>query len=136
MANRQQPIRDPHTALIAARDLIAEESRWTRSAPARRLHPARGHGRNRHEAEWLPTQATDPRAGRWCAAGALCAVSGMRSGAPGMSYLEGASRELFGTGIGRANDDPPIHHSDMRRCYDAAIATAEAAGKRRCESVV
>jgi hypothetical protein len=63
-------------------------------------------------------------------------VSGRRTGAPGISFLEAAARQLFGTGIGRANDDARFSHSDMLRCYDAAIATAEAAGKRRCESTV
>jgi len=42
--------------------------------------------------------------GRWCAAGALGAVSGVRSGAPGIEFLDAASHQLFGTGIGRAND--------------------------------
>src|SRR5690349_4380953 len=99
---------EPVAALKAARELIGEETRWTRSAPARRLRPARGRGKNRHEAEWLPTHAADSRAGRWCAAGALCSVSGVRSGAPGIAFLEAASRELFGVGIGRANDDPHL----------------------------
>jgi len=125
MANRLQPILDPYAALIAARELIAEEARWTRSAPARRLRPARGHGQNFHEAEWLPVHATDSRAGRWCAAGALCAASGMRSGAPGMTNLEAASCQLFGTGIGRANDDALlVVHADIVRCFDLAIQLA------------
>jgi hypothetical protein len=120
----------PEAALKAARKLIADEARWTRSAPARRLRPARGRGKNRHEAEWLPTHATDPRAGRWCAAGALCAVSQMRSGGSGIEFLEAASRQLFGVGIGRANDDPRSTHTDMLRCYAVAITLAETAGMR------
>jgi hypothetical protein len=33
----------------------------------------------------------------------------------------------FGLGIGRANDDPRFAHEEILRCYDTAIATAEAA---------
>jgi hypothetical protein len=72
MANRPQPIRDPHAALVAARELIAEEGHWTRSAPARRLRPAKGRGKDFNKAEWLPIQSTHPRAGRWCVRYLLC----------------------------------------------------------------
>ena len=49
-------------------------------------------------------------------------MSGVRSGAPGIAFLEAASRELFGIGIGRANDDPRLTmHADILRCYDLAI---------------
>ena len=127
--------RDAVAALKAARDLITDETRWTRSAPARRLRSARGRGKNRHEAQWLPTHPTDTRAGRWCAAGPLCAVSGVRRGAPGIGYLEAASRQLFGTGIGRANDDTRLAtHTDIVRCYELAITMAEAAGTRGAET--
>jgi len=52
----------------------------------------------------------------------------MRSGAPGIAFLQAASERLFGTNIGRANDDPQLTtHADILRCYDAAIAIAEAA---------
>jgi hypothetical protein len=52
----------------------------------------------------------------------------MRSGPPGIQYLETASRELFGTDIGRANDDARLTtHSDILRCYDLAIAMAKVA---------
>jgi hypothetical protein len=51
----------------------------------------------------------------------------MRSGPPGIEYLEAASRELFGTDIGRANDDARLTtHADIVRCYDLAIRMAEA----------
>ena len=76
----------------------------------------------------MPTHATDPHASRWCAGGALCRVAGMRSGPPGITFLEAASLRLFGTTMGRANDDPRLTtHADILRCYDAAIALAEAA---------
>ena len=114
--------REAVAALKAARDLIADETSWTPSAPARRLRPPRERGKNRQEAEWLPTHATDPGAGRWCAAGALCAVSEVRSGAPGIEFLEAASRQLFGIGIGRANDDSRLTmHAEILRCYELAI---------------
>src|SRR5437762_3336665 len=93
--------REPVAALKAARDLIAAPERWIRSAPARRWKARQ----KREPGEWVPTHATDPHASRWCAAAALCAVSGMRSGAPGSAYLEAASRQVFGTGISRANDE-------------------------------
>jgi hypothetical protein len=55
----------------------------------------------------------------------------MRSGPPGIEYLEAASRELFGTDIGRANDDVLLTtHADIVRCYDVAITMAEAAANK------
>ena len=71
-----------------------------------------------------PCAATDPSARRWCAAGALCAVSGRRRRAPAFDFLEPASLRLFGMGIGRANDDRRLGHADVLRCFDAAIAAA------------
>ncbi len=44
-----------------------------------------------------------------------------------MSFLEAASRQLFGTGISRANDDRWFTHADIPRCFDTAIEAAEAA---------
>jgi hypothetical protein len=55
----------------------------------------------------------------------------MRRDAPGIEYLETASFQLFGTGIGRANDDPRFSHADVLRCFDVAIALAGAEGERR-----
>jgi len=76
--------------------------------------------------EWVATHATDPHAWRFCAGAALCAVSGMRSGPPGIAFLEAASLRLFGTSTGRANDDPRLTtHADILRCYDTAIAMAK-----------
>src|SRR2546422_2868368 len=98
--------RSPLAALKAARELIANSERWTRSAPARRWKAPHG----KVQGEWVPTHATDPQARRFCAAGALCAVSRTRSGPPGIAFLEGASHQLFGTGIGRANDDRRCTH--------------------------
>ena len=112
--------RDPLAALRQARALIAEEASWTRSAPARRVRAPRARG----PAKWEPCAATDPSARRWCAAGALCAVSGRRRSAPGFAFLEAASLRLFGVGIGRANDDRRLGHADVLRCFDAAIAAA------------
>ena len=81
---------------------------------------------------WEPCAATEPSASRWCAAGALCKVSGVRSGAPGFPFLDAAAVRLFGVGIGRANDDARLGHADVLRCYDAAIAAAQAeAGRER-----
>jgi hypothetical protein len=58
-------------------------------------------------------------------------VSGRRSGAPGFAFLEAASRELFGVGIGRANEDARLTtHADILRCYDLAITMAEVAESR------
>jgi len=123
MGDRPQPIRDPHAALVGARELIADPERWTRSAPARRWKAPQMH----EPAAWVPTHATDPYASRWCAAGALCAVSQMRSSPSGIEFLEAASRQLFGVGIGRANDDTPSTHTAMLRCYALAITLAETA---------
>jgi hypothetical protein len=120
---------DPVAALRAARDLIAEPEHWTRSAPARRWKPPQ----KREPSGWVPTHATDPHASRWCAAGALCAVAGVRCHPPGIAFLQVAALRLFGTGIGRANDDPRVSHADVLRAYDVAITLAEAdvAGRGR-----
>jgi hypothetical protein len=54
-------------------------------------------------------------------------VSGVRRYPPGAAFLEAASLRLFGTTMGRANDDPRLTtHADILRCYDTAIAVAEA----------
>jgi hypothetical protein len=64
-------------------------------------------------------------------------VSGVRRGAPGITYLEAASRQLFGTGIGRANDDPRLTtHADVMRCFELAITLAEAAEERHARTTV
>jgi len=55
----------------------------------------------------------------------------VRSGAPGFAFLDAAAVRLFGVGIGRANDDPRFGHADVLRCYDAAIAAAEAEARGR-----
>ena len=113
MANRPQPIRDPHAALVAARELIANPDRWTRSAPGRRWKAPQ----MREPGAWVPTHAWGPHASRWCAAAALCAVSGMRRDAPGIEYLETASFQLFGTDskalVGR--DEPQVVTSDSQQ---------------------
>jgi hypothetical protein len=125
--NHAKNHRAPVVALRAARELIADPERWTRSAPARRWKAPQ----KREPGAWVPTHATDPYASRWCAAGALCAVSGIRSGAPGITFLEAASRQLFGVGIGRANDDARLTtHADILRCLDLAITLVEAAADR------
>lgn len=115
----------PLAALTAARDLIADPERWTRSVPARAWRAPRSG----HQGEWYPVAATEVLARRWCAAGALCKVAGVRAGAPGFAVLDQASVKLFGVGIGRANDDPMLTtHADILRCFDAAILAA--AGER------
>jgi hypothetical protein len=49
-----------------------------------------------------------------------------------MTYLEAASRQLFGIGIGRTNDDPRLTtHADILRCYDLAISLAEQRASER-----
>jgi hypothetical protein len=54
----------------------------------------------------------------------------MRRRPPGIEHLEAASRELFGTDIGRANDNARLTtHTDILRCYDVAITMAEIAAK-------
>ena len=118
---------DALAVLTQARGLIADPDRWTRSAPARRWKAPQA----REPGAWEPCAATEPSASRWCAAGALCKVSGIRSGAPGFAFLEAASVRLFGIGIGRANDDRRLGHADVLRCYDLAIALAGATDTAR-----
>src|SRR5262245_8548162 len=88
----------PLDALRAARGLLAAPDRWCRSAPARRVRPAR---RNQ-PAEWVRCAPLDGLAQRWCVAGALVFVSGVESDPPGLRALERAALERFGVGIGRA----------------------------------
>src|SRR5437870_2425249 len=107
---------DALAALTRARALIADPESWTRSAPARAWRAPR----RKAAGEWIPVAATAPAARRWCAAGALCKVAGVRSGAPGFVQLDEAAVRLFGVGVGRANDDPRIGHGGILRCYDAA----------------
>ena len=71
----------------------------------------------------------DASARRCCAAEALCAVAGMRTGPPGVGFLEEAARRLFDTSVGSANDDPRFSHADAACGYDAAIALIEARGR-------
>ena len=118
MANAENAL----AALTRARALLADPDRWTRSVPARRWKAPQ----RRDPGAWEQCAATEPCASRWCAAGALCKVSGVRSGAPGFAFLDAAAVRLFGVGIGRANDDPRLGHAAVLRCYDAAIAAAEA----------
>src|SRR5262249_2010554 len=115
------------TALMQARALIADPERWTRSAPARRWKAPHGWVKG----EWIPTEAPTASARRFCAAGALCKVSGVRSGAPGFAFLEAAAVRLFGIGVGRANDDRRLGHADVLRRYDLAIALAGATDTAR-----
>jgi hypothetical protein len=62
-------------------------------------------------------------------------VSGTRSSPPGIAYLEAASLQLFGIGIGRANDDRRFGHADILRCFDVAITMAEATATLRRRSI-
>jgi len=115
----------PLDALRAARALLADETRWTRSAPARRLKPAyRGQ-----PADWVRCAPLDDRACRWCAAGALVTASGIVSDPPGLRALEHAAMDRFGVGIGRANDDPQVSHVELLNTFDAAISAVRRAGE-------
>src|SRR5262249_21224355 len=112
-------------ALCAARALLADPTRWTCSAPARRLKPAyRGQ-----PADWVRCAPLDDRARRWCASGALTRVTGIAVDPPGLRALEHASIARFGTGIGEANDNPKVTYTDIIACFDAAIATMRRAGE-------
>ncbi len=53
-------------------------------------------------------------------------MSGTRRDPPGIGFLQAAARRLFGTDIGRANDDPRVSHADVLRAYDLAITLAAA----------
>ena len=118
---------DALTALTKARALIVDPEHWTRSAPGRRWKAPQ----RREPGAWLPCAATEPSASRWCAAGALCAVAGVRRDPPGIGLLQAAAQRLLGTDIGRANDDPRFSHADVLRCYDLAISLAGETGTAR-----
>ena len=110
-------------ALRAARALIGDPARWCRSAPARKPTTRGAPGGE-------PCHATDPAATRWCAAGALCHVTGRRREAPGFAELDHAARTLFGEAIGRVNDRRETTHAMILRCFDEAIARLEGHGPR------
>lgn len=111
----------PLEALRAARTLLEDPSRWTRSAGARK-RTARGDD---------PCPSTDPGATCWSAVGALGRVSSRRRGAPGVGELEEAARELFGEGIGRVNDRSETTHAMILACFDRAIARVAGHGARQ-----
>ena len=48
-----------------------------------------------------------------------------------IAFLEAASCQLFGTGIGLRNDDRRFNHADMLRYYDAAIEASKRPRRRR-----
>jgi hypothetical protein len=56
----------------------------------------------------------------------------MRGGSRGPTSRP--SLQLFGIGIGRANDDPRFNHAGMLRCFDVAVTVATALAKRRVYS--
>jgi hypothetical protein len=114
----------PLQALRGARELLTDETRWCRSAPARTLRRA---SRTR-PAEWVRCAALDGAAMRWCASGALVKVSGITSDPPGRLDLERAALARFGVGLGRANDDPRIAHADILMIFDSAIAAVRREG--------
>jgi hypothetical protein len=98
---RNVPVRDLTAveALRAARELLLDPARWCKSAGARK-RPSRDFP------EGEPVPATAASAVRWCAGGALCHLTGKRTGPPGARFLDHAAWELFGVGIGRLNDRP------------------------------
>ena len=108
--------------LIAARDKIADERRWTQQAFARDVH-----GR-------IIGLSEDPGATCWCAIGAMEAVTaGDRSPRGSTSYLtyrravttlQEASHALGYQGVVRLNDDSD--HATVMKMFDKAI---EQAGK-------
>jgi hypothetical protein len=110
----------PLQALCAARDLLADEPCWCRSAPARRFIPPSAH----RPREWVRCDARSRSAQRWCAAGVLVKVSGIASDPPGLRALDQAAIRRFSVGIGRANDDPRITHAEILACFDDAIRAA------------
>jgi hypothetical protein len=118
-------IMTPLQALRAARELLADETRWCRSAPARTLRPAT----RSHPAEWVRCAALDGAAVRWCAAGALVKVSGIESDPPGLREVERVALARFGVGLGRANDDPRISHAAILGAFDEAIAALRRPGE-------
>lgn len=101
------PVKD---ILIQARALIADRKHWTRNAAARDAH---GH----------PTVASDPRATRFCATGALKRIEPnqlMRWRA--LDLLEGDAQSIVSI-----NDDPVKNgggHKAVLAAYDRAIEAA------------
>lgn len=123
---RNVPVRDLTAveALRAARDLLTDPARWCKSAGARKRS-------NLEFPEGETVPATAASAVRWCAAGALCHLTGHRSDPPGACFLGQAARELFGVGIGRLNDHPETTHEMILEVLDRALARAIASEDRQ-----
>lgn len=95
--------------LRAARDLIAEESRWTKR------HAARDHAGR-------PIQPTEPGACRFCATGALRKICGNND--DGYSKAYGLLKESVSDKyVGEFNDTHT--HGEVMEAFSKAIALAD-----------
>ena len=103
--------------LIAARSLIADESRWCIGSNARSF-----------KGDKL-IDAQDPQAATWCAVGALLKVvpSGDFAAAEeALFFLHNVAHDYFGEIPSSVND---LHgHSEVMRMYDKAIRILQANG--------
>ena len=93
-------------ALIAARELLTEQSRWCRGAFARSVGGVHVH-------------PMSPQAVCWCAIGALIKVTRMEPGHNAKLFLSTVAIENFHTNATVVND----HNGwgDVLRLYDLAI---------------
>lgn len=91
--------------LIAARAVIADESRWTKAAFA-------------EDKNGRPVNSQAPDAARWCADGALRKVAESDHSTRFMNVRDALARESFSGGIIGTNDKG---HGAVLRMYDRAI---------------
>lgn len=109
--------------LIAARAKIATPETWTQHALARDINdndkPAsHSQANNIH---WGGIDGRDPFACKFCALGAVQAVTDDNGFDAVRLALNRAARELFGMySIAEINDD--YGHEDVLQCFDRAIA--------------
>lgn len=101
------------TVLREARELISDPKRWTQQVYAK-------------DGLDQPRLGYDSRAVCWCADGALqrvCPNELAEPRAEARNQLERAALNSFSKGYVWVNDT--LGHSDILKCFDAAIASAE-----------
>lgn len=98
--------------LVAARELLSDEKRWTKGAGARDV---RGKEvRSRH-----------PPAVCWCMAGALNKVIEVPWPPEALMSVIDLLQTMISGGIIAFNDNPATTHADVLRALDAAIEKAK-----------
>jgi hypothetical protein len=105
--------------LTAARELLSDEARWTRTYMAT-------------NANGTPVAPRKRSAARWCCLGAITKYSSKRrlfeADYTPILIAENVLRGVIGYPITQFNDDPATTHADVLKAFDRAIEKARADG--------